>query len=239
MKRLGINIDHIATVRNARGSFHPDPLFAAKYVIKCGAHSITIHLREDRRHIKDLDVVKLCKDKKIPVNLEISLNSKILKIALKNKPNYICIVPENRSEITTEGGLNLNKYKKKIKNIILNFKKKKIRTSLFINPNLKDVLLAKALKADCIEIHTGKLSNLVKERKIFINELQKIKRCCKLASRLDLEVHAGHGLDYKTTKLLCKIKEIKEFNIGHFIIGEAIIYGLKDTINKFKKISNY
>ena len=183
MKRLGINIDHIATVRNARGSFHPDPLFAAKYVIKCGAHSITIHLREDRRHIKDIDVVKLCKDKKIPVNLEISLNSKILKIALKNKPNYICIVPENRSEITTEGGLKLNKYKKKIKNIILNFKKKKIRTSLFINPNLKDVLLAKALKADCIEIHTGKLSNLVKERKIFINELQKIK--------IDLENGAG------------------------------------------------
>ena len=125
MKRLGVNIDHIATVRNARRSLHPDPLFAAQYAMKCGANSITIHLREDRRHINDLDVFKLCKDKKIPVNLEISLNKKILQIALKNKPNYVCLVPENRKEITTEGGLNLTKYKKLIKKIILLFKKKK------------------------------------------------------------------------------------------------------------------
>ena len=126
MKRLGINIDHIATVRNARRSRHPDPLIAAKYAINCGANSITIHLREDRRHIKDLDVIKICNNKKIPVNLELSLNSKILNIALKNKPNYICIVPENRNEITTEGGLNVTKNKIKIKNIIAKFKKKKL-----------------------------------------------------------------------------------------------------------------
>ena len=113
MKRLGINIDHVATIRNARGSVHPDPLFTAQHVIKCGADSVTIHLREDRRHIKDIDVVKICKNKKIRTNLEISLNEKILKIALKNKPNYICLVPENRKEITTEGGLNISKNKKK------------------------------------------------------------------------------------------------------------------------------
>jgi pyridoxine 5-phosphate synthase len=238
MKRLGINIDHVATVRNARGSNHPDPLVAAKYAMKCGANSITIHLREDRRHIKNFDVIKICKDKKIPVNLEISLNLKVLKIALKNKPSYVCLVPENRKEITTEGGLNLSKNKKKIKNIILKFKKKNIRTSIFIDPNLEDVKLAKEFKADCIELHTGKLSNLVKKKKRFLKELRTIKECCKLAITLDLDVHAGHGLDYKTTKLLSKINEIKEFNIGHFIIGESIIHGLKNIIKKFKKISN-
>ena len=168
MKRLGVNIDHIATVRNARRSLHPDPLFAAQYAMKCGANSITIHLREDRRHINDLDVFKLCKDKKIPVNLEISLNKKILQIALKNKPDYVCLVPENRKEITTEGGLNLSKNKAKIKNIIGKFKKKKIRTSLFINPNLNDVRVSKELNADCIELHMGKLSHLVKKKKILL-----------------------------------------------------------------------
>ena len=168
MKRLGINIDHIATIRNARGSYHPDPLTAAKYVMKCGANSVTIHLREDRRHIKDIDVVKICSNKKIPVNLELSLNNKILKIALLNKPNFVCIVPENRQEITTEGGLNLFKNKNKIKKFISKFKKKKIRTSLFINPNLKDVKLSKEFDADCIELHTGKLSDLVKKKKFFL-----------------------------------------------------------------------
>ena len=125
MKRLGVNIDHVATVRNARGSKHPDPLSIAKHAIDCGAHSITIHLREDRRHIKDLDVVEICKSKKIISNLEISLNDDILQIALKNKPNFICIVPEKRKEVTTEGGLNLSKNIRKISKIIKKFKKKK------------------------------------------------------------------------------------------------------------------
>ena len=238
MKRLGINIDHIATVRNARGSAHPDPLFAAKYIMNCGADSITIHLREDRRHIKDLDVIKLCKNKKIPINLEISLNEKILNIALKNKPNFVCFVPENRMEVTTEGGLDLFKNKYKIKKFILRFKKAGIRTSLFINPNLKDVKLSKILGADCIELHTGKLSNFVKQKKNFLSELNKIKKCCEYAKSINLEVHAGHGLDYKTTKILNKISYIQEFNIGHFIIGESIILGLKGVIKKFRKILN-
>ena len=237
MKKLGVNIDHIATVRNARGSIHPDPFFAAKYAMKSGADSVTIHLREDRRHIKDSDVIKICKDKKVPVNLEISLNNDILKIALRNEPDFICLVPENRKEITTEGGLNLSKNQDKIKDIILKFKKKKIRTSLFINPNLKDIRLSKELLVDCVELHTGKLSDLIKKKKIYTNELNKIKNCCNLAKNLKLEVHAGHGLDYKTTKILSKIKEIKEFNIGHFIIGESILYGLKHIIKKFKKIA--
>ena len=238
MKRLGVNIDHVATVRNARGSSHPDPLIIAKHVMKCGAHSITIHLREDRRHIKDLDVVKICKNKKILTNLEISLNEDVLKIALKNKPNFICIVPENRKEITTEGGLNLSKNLNKIREIISKFKKKKIRTSLFVNTNFKDIKIAKELNADCVELHTGKISNLVKNNKNYIHEYKKIKKCCELAKKIGIEVHAGHGLDYKTTEILSKLKEIEEFNIGHFIIGESIVNGLKKTIKRFKEISN-
>ena len=238
MKRLGVNIDHVATVRNARGSFHPDPLSIAKHVMKCGAHSITIHLREDRRHIKDLDVIKICKNKKIITNLEISLNKDVLKVALKNKPNFICIVPEKRKEITTEGGLNLSKNLNKIQKIIRRFKRNKIRTSLFIDPNLKDIKIAKNLDVDCIELHTGKISNLIKSKKNYIQEYKKIKKCCEEAKKIGLEVHAGHGLDYKTTKILSKINEIEEFNIGHFIIGESIVHGLKNTIRKFKKISN-
>ena len=132
MKRLGVNIDHVATVRNARGSSHPDPLIIAKHVMKCGAHSITIHLREDRRHIKDLDVVKICKNKKILTNLEISLNEDVLKIALKNKPNFICIVPENRKEITTAGGLNLSKNLNKIRENSSKFKKNKLEQAYLL-----------------------------------------------------------------------------------------------------------
>ena len=238
MKRLGVNIDHIATVRNARDSFHPDPVSIAKHVMECGAHSITIHLREDRRHIRDLDVVKICKNKNIITNLEISLNIDILKIALKNKPNFICIVPEKRKEVTTEGGLNLLKNLNKIKKIIDKFKKQKIRTSLFISPNLNNIKIAKGLNADCVELHTGKISDLVKSKKNYIYEYKKIKKCCELAKKIGIEVHAGHGLDYKTTAILSKIKEINEFNIGHFIIGESMIHGLKKTIKRFKKISN-
>tara|TARA_Y100000816_G_C25942921_1_gene491811 strand:+ start:140 stop:862 length:723 start_codon:yes stop_codon:yes gene_type:complete len=236
VKRLGVNIDHVATLRNARGEFHPDPVYAAKFVKELGADSITIHLREDRRHIKDPDLKKICSIKNLLVNLEVSTNIEMIKNALKNKPNFICIVPEKRKEITTEGGLNLQKNKKKLKNIILKFKRKNIRTSLFINPSLKDIKISKELDVDCIEIHTGRLSGLVKSKKDYSIELDKIKKCSKLANILDIEVHAGHGLDYNTTKILSNIKEIKEFNIGHFIIGESVFFGLDKVIKKFKNI---
>ena len=236
MKRLGVNIDHVATVRNARGEDHPDPYYAALQVVKMGADSVTIHLREDRRHINDLDAKKICKTKKVLVNLEISINDRIVNNALRIKPDYICLVPENRKEITTEGGLNLVKYKKKLKSIIEKFKKNKIRTSLFINPSIKDIKLSKELNADCVEIHTGRISNLIKSKKKYNEELNRIKKCSILANKLNIEVHAGHGLDYKTTKILTKIKEIEEFNIGHFIIGESIFIGLSNVIKKFKRI---
>ena len=236
MKRLGVNIDHVATLRNARGESHPDPFNAAKFVKINGADSITIHLREDRRHINDLDAKKICSIKNLLVNLEVSINKDIIKKALRIKPNYICIVPENRNEITTEGGLNLKKNKNKLKYTISLFKKKKIRTSLFINPSLKDVLLAKELGSDCIEIHTGRFANLIKSKKNIKKELIRIKKSSKLANDNGIKVHAGHGLDYKSTKILSKIKEIEEFNIGHFIIGESIFYGIKTVIRNFKKI---
>ena len=236
MKRLGVNIDHIATLRNARGENHPNPVYAAKFVKKAGADSITIHLREDRRHINDHDAKKICSIKNLLVNLEISTNTKIIKTALKIKPDFICIVPENRKEITTEGGLNLMKNISKIKNIISKFNKKKIRTSLFINPSTTDIRNSKKIGADCVEIHTGRLSNLVKSRKNYSKELKKIINCSKLAKKLEIEVHAGHGLDYKTTKILKRVKEIKEFNIGHFLIGESIFDGLPRVIKKFKQI---
>ena len=236
MKRLGVNIDHIATVRNARGEKHPDPIFAAKFAKKAGANSITIHLREDRRHIKDLDAKKICELKNILVNLEISTNSDIVRKALNIKPDFICIVPEKRKEITTEGGLNLIKNKKKLQKIIARFKKQNIRTSLFINPSILDIKISKEIKADCVEIHTGRVANLVKLNKSYSNELKKISKCSKLADKFGIEVHAGHGLDYKTTKILSRIKEIKEFNIGHYIIGESIFFGLSNVIKNFNKI---
>ena len=234
MKRLGVNIDHIATLRNARGETHPDPCFAASEVIKMGADSVTIHLREDRRHINDLDAKKICKLKKILVNLEISMNDKIVKNALKIKPNYICIVPENRKEVTTEGGLNLDKNQKKLRNIIQIFKQAKIRTSLFVNPSIRDIKISNDLNADCVEIHTGRLSNLVKSKKDYNAELSRIKKSSVLAKKLNIEVHAGHGLDYQTTKILSKINEIQEFNIGHFIIGESIFFGLSKKTSSIK-----
>ena len=233
--RLGVNIDHVATVRNARGENYPSPLRAALLAEKNGADSVTIHLREDRRHIKDSDLKQIKKKLKIPLNLEIAATKEMLKIALKNKPPFICIVPEKRKEITTEGGLNLNFNKSFLKKIIVKLKKNKSRVSLFIEPSLKDVIESKKLNADCIEIHTGKLCNLINKKKKFINELSKIKKAVKLGNKLGLEVHAGHGLTFHSSKILSKIKGIHEFNIGHFLIGEAIFIGLADSIKLFRK----
>jgi len=236
VKRLGVNIDHVATIRNARGELHPDPLIAAKFAKKVGADSITIHLREDRRHIKDMDAKNICKIKNILVNLEISTNSSIVNKALKISPDFICIVPEKRREVTTEGGLDLKKNKIKLKKIISKFKKKKIRTSLFINPSVSDVLISREIGTECIEIHTGRLANLIKSKKNYSKEIKKILKCSIIANKLGIEVHAGHGLDYKTTKILSKINEIQEFNIGHYIIGESIFFGLSRVIKNFKSI---
>ena len=236
MKRLGVNIDHIATLRNARAENHPNILAAAKYVMKCGADLITIHLREDRRHINDKDLKILSKIKSIPLNLEIAASYKMIKIALNSKPKNVCIVPEKRNEITTEGGLNLKKNINKLKNFIKILNKKNIRTSLFIDPNIENIKISKFLNVKCVEFHTGRISRKIKTRKNFNNDLNNIISCTNYANSLGIEVHAGHGIDYKTAKVLSKIKFIKEFNIGHFIIGESIFYGIKNIIKTFKKI---
>ena len=234
--RLGVNIDHVATVRNARGENYPSPLRAALLAQKSGADSITIHLREDRRHINDEDLKKIRSKLKIPLNLEIASTNEMLSIAIKRKPQFICIVPEKRKEITTEGGLNL-KYKKIfLKKMIHKLKKNKSRVSLFIEPSLKDIKEAKNLNADCIEIHTGKICNLINKDKQYYAEIKRIKKAVELGNKLGLEVHAGHGLTFKSAKILSKVSGIKEFNIGHFLIGESIYIGLKNTIKQFKKI---
>jgi pyridoxine 5-phosphate synthase len=234
--RLGVNIDHVATVRNARGEIYPSPLRAALLSEKYGAESVTIHLREDRRHINEKDLREIKKKLKIPLNLEIASTKEMLKIALKQKPAFVCIVPEKRKEITTEGGLNLNYKRTFLKKLINILKKNGTRISLFVEPKIKDIKIAKLLNSDCIEIHTGKFCNMVNKKKSYYRELKQIEIAVKFANSVGLEVHAGHGLTYKSAKILRKIKSIAEFNIGHFIIGESIFIGLKNSINKFKKI---
>ena len=182
-KRLGVNIDHVATLRNARGEKHPDLYTVALEVMKSGADSITVHLREDRRHIKDIDLKILSSNKSIPINLEIASDPTMVKIALKNKPSFICLVPEKRNEITTEGGLNLKKNRNKIKQILKTLNSNNIRTSLFINPSLQDIKLSKILGSKCIEIHTGKISNQIKQNKNYSKELNKIKKCALYAKK--------------------------------------------------------
>ena len=234
--RLGVNIDHVATVRNARGEIYPSPLRAAILAEKNGADSVTIHLREDRRHINEFDLKKIIKKLKIPLNLEIAATKEMLKIASKSKPPFICIVPEKRKEITTEGGLNLNHNKNFLKTLIKKLKKNKSRISLFIEPSFKDLERAKKLDADCVEIHTGKLCNLINKKKKYKSELKRIQKAVLKGNKLGLEVHAGHGLTYASAKILPRIKGIEEFNIGHFLIGESIFEGMPFTIKKFKKI---
>ncbi len=234
--RLGVNIDHVATVRNARGEKYPSPLRAALIAQKNGADSVTIHLREDRRHIRELDLKEIKSKLKIPLNLEIAATKEMLKIALISKPSFVCIVPEKRQELTTEGGLNLKYRKIFLQKLINKLKKNKSRISLFIEPNITDIKKSKSLGVDCIEIHTGKLCNLVNKKKNYKNELKKINKAVKLGCELGLEVHAGHGLTYDSAKILSKVSGIQEFNIGHFLIGESIFVGLSIAIKKFKKI---
>ena len=237
-RKLGVNIDHVATIRNARGEKWPDPLQAALVVEKSGGDSVTIHLREDRRHIKDQDLKIIKKKIKIPLNLEIAPTNEMLKIALKYKPDYVCIVPEKRQEITTEGGLNLKKKRSFIKKMIKKLKRKKIKVSLFIEPNISDIKISKSIDADSVELHTGKYCKVFKNKKNEAIEFQRIKKSADFAKKILLNVHAGHGLTYQSTKKICKLTNISEFNIGHFIISESIFLGLKKSIKKFKQIIN-
>ena len=237
-KRLGVNIDHVATIRNARGEIYPDPLRAALIAQKSGADSVTIHLREDRRHIRDHDLKNIKKKLKIPLNLEMAPTKEMLKIAIKNKPDFVCIVPEKRREVTTEGGLNIKKNKKFIRKLIAILHKNKIRVTLFIEPKIKDIKLSRSLGANCVELHTGSFCILLNKGKSIRESFSRLKNSANYAKKIGLEVHAGHGLTYKSVYQISRIKNISEFNIGHFIIAESLFLGLNKAIKKFKKIIN-
>ena len=233
--KLGINIDHVATIRNARGGLHPDPLKAAIIAQNAGADNITAHLREDRRHISDIDIKNLIKKLKIPLNLEMAPTHEMLKIAINSKVKRVCLVPEKRKEITTEGGLNVLKNKKKISNIINKLQNHNIKVSVFVDPCIKQIAVCKELRTFSIELHTGEFCDNKKNKK---EEFRQIKKSAEFAKKNNLECHAGHGLKYEDVKQIAKINEISELNIGHFIIGESIFMGLKETILKMKNIIN-
>jgi len=233
--RLGVNIDHVATLRNARRGIEPEVVYAAGEAEKGGADQITVHLREDRRHIKDRDVKLLKQAITSRLNLEMSTDKEIVEIALQIEPHQVTLVPERREEITTEGGLDVIKYFEKLKDVILEFHKKNIAVSLFIDPNLKQVEKSKEAGADIIEIHTGHYSNLFREGKFF-EELKKIEESAKLADSIGLTVAAGHGLNYFNTFYVAAIPEIIELNIGHSIISKAIFVGLATAVKEMKEI---
>ena len=232
--RLGVNIDHVATVRNARGGFYPDPLRAALLAEKAGADGITAHLREDRRHIVDQDIERLMENISIPLNFEMAATDEMLEIASRLKPASACIVPEKREELTTEGGLDVIGGYDHLKAYIGKLKIAGVSTSLFIDPDVKQIQASKDLGADKVELHTGAYVDA--EGKERVDELERLRVGAKYCGEIGLEVHAGHGLNYETVEAVAKIPEFTEFNIGHFLMGEAIFVGLEDTILKMRSL---
>ena len=232
--RLGVNIDHVATVRNARGGDAPDPIKAALIAQNAGADGITAHLREDRRHIKDKDIERLMAEIELPLNFEMAATNEMKDIALKLKPNAVCIVPEKRMEITTEGGLDLISQFDRLKSICDQLNDNGMRISLFIEPDLRQIETAVKLKAPVIELHTGTYSELEADDKE--NELRRIQRAVDYANELKIECHAGHGLNFENVGPIASIEKITELNIGHFLIGESIFMGLASAIGKMKHL---
>ena len=232
--RLGVNIDHVATVRNARGGDAPDPIRAALIAQNAGADGITAHLREDRRHIKDKDIQRLMAEIELPLNFEIAATNEMKDIALRLKPNAVCIVPEKRMEITTEGGLDLISQFDRLKSICDQLNDNGLRISLFIEPDLRQIETAVKLKVPVIELHTGTYSELEADDKE--NELKRIERAVDYANELGIECHAGHGLNFENVGPIASIEKITELNIGHFLIGEAVFIGLTSAIGKMKHI---
>ena len=234
--RLGVNIDHVATLRNARGGTHPDPLRAAHLAIEGGADGITAHLREDRRHISDTDITRLKNELTRPLNLEMATTKEMLQIALRHVPNACCLVPERREERTTEGGLNVLGATKSLKTFVAKLQDAGIRVSLFIEPDLKTIAAAADVGADIVELHTGRYCNLALEHDAVgvARELERLKKAALAAASAGLEVHAGHGLTYNTVKPIAAIPEVVELNIGHFLIGEAIFGGLPMAVRRMR-----
>ena len=236
--RLGVNIDHVATVRNARGGAYPDPLRAAKLSEEAGADGITAHLREDRRHISDADIDGLMEVLTVPLNFEMAATPEMQAIALRHKPHAVCIVPEKREERTTEGGLEVAREENSIAHFIAPLRDAGCRVSIFIAPDRRQIEAAHRIGAQVIELHTGAYCDFHAEGNISArdSELQKLTEMSSLARSLGLEVHAGHGLTYDTVSPIAQLPEVIELNIGHFIIGEAIFRGLTPAIAEMRRL---
>jgi pyridoxine 5-phosphate synthase len=232
--RLGVNIDHVATVRNARGGDNPDPVRAAMLAQEAGADGITAHLREDRRHIRDEDIVALTQNLKVPLNLEMAATDEMLAIALRAKPHAACIVPEKREERTTEGGIDCIGQHNRLKPIVSALTEAGIRVSMFIEPDRKQLDAARALGAPVVELHTGAYANAQGAAREHL--LKKIHNAAEFGADLGLEIHAGHGLTYENVKPVAAIAHLRELNIGHFLVGEAIFVGLEVSIRKMRQL---
>ena len=240
--RLGINIDHVATLRNARGGDHPCPIRAAQMALEAGADGITAHLREDRRHIKDHDIERLMAEVKLPLNFEMAMTDEMLAIALKTRPHAVCLVPEKRAELTTEGGLDVAKFEKQLTSFVKRLQDNGSRVSLFIDPEARQIEAAKKTGARVVELHTGGYSHEWQVASGKWQEQSALATChlslvaaARQAAALGLEVHAGHGLTYDNVSPIAAIPEIVELNIGHFLMGEALFVGMKQAILQMKK----
>ncbi len=236
--RLGVNIDHVATVRNARGGAYPDPLRAAKLAEEAGADGITAHLREDRRHISDADIDGLMDVLSVPLNFEMAATDEMQKIALRHKPHAVCIVPEKREERTTEGGLEVAREENKLAHFIAPLRDVGCRVSIFIAADQRQIEAAHRIGAEVIELHTGSYCDAFAEGRMedAERELESLRQMSTFAHSLGLEVHAGHGLTYETVKPVAAFPEVRELNIGHFLIGESIFLGLTPAIQEMRRL---
>jgi pyridoxine 5-phosphate synthase len=232
--RLGVNIDHVATIRNARGGDHPSPLHAALISAQAGADGITAHLREDRRHIRDADITALMQELTVPLNLEMAATQEMLGIALKHKPHAVCLVPEKRQERTTEGGLDCAGQFSHLAPYVAQLRDAGMRVSLFIEPHERQLEAAARLQAPVVEFHTGRYALL--EGDAQAQEVQRIAQAATLAQHMGIEPHAGHGLRFSNTAAIAALPEIAELNIGHFLIGEAVFLGLAQAVAQMKAL---
>ena len=232
--RLGVNIDHVATIRNARGGDHPDPVRAAVAAVVGGADGVTAHLREDRRHITDDDISRLTERLTVPLNLEMAATDEMLDIALRHRPNAACIVPEKREERTTEGGLDAAGQFDHLAPFVIRLTEAGIRVSLFIEPDPRQIEAAVALAAPVVEFHTGRYAHLEGEHRA--EELRRIADAAALAHRNGIEPHAGHGLTFANVMAIAAIPQLMELNIGHFLIGDAIFAGLESSVSRMRAL---
>ena len=234
--RLGFNVDHVATIRNARGGAHPDPVRAAKVAIEAGADGITAHLREDRRHIRDEDMARLKAEIAKPLNFEMAATDEMVAIAVRTRPHAACLVPERRAEVTTEGGLDAAGQHNMLAPVVAKLVEAGIRVSLFVAADPAQIEVAARLRSPVIEIHTGAWCDALAQGRLAAAEAEfaRIRDGAKLAASLGLEVHAGHGLNYETAEAIAALPEIVELNIGHFLVGDAVFAGLGEAVRTMR-----